>query len=366
MHELRGARERAPGSRHAGFADAARGRAADRRGFRRSSISRRCSASTTPTTRTICARSTSGCARGARLGDAPVPYVAELKIDGLSIALTYEDRRLIRGATRGDGLRGEEVTANVRTIRSIPLTLRGGPAVAIRSARRSVPAARVLRAHQRGARRRRRAALRQPAQRRRRDDAESRSGAGRAARAQGVRVSVRRARRTARRRNTSSCCRRCARGDCRSSATPRCASGIDEVLAFCRAWDTKRQRARVRHRRRRRQARRPRAPRAPRQHREVPALGDRVQVRRAAAAHQAAADRGERRPHRRQHAVRRARAGVRRRLHGVDGDAAQRRGHRAEGPARRRHRRHREGRRRHSPRRRARARACGRPTRRRG
>jgi DNA ligase (NAD+) len=65
--------------------------------------------------------------RGAGLGDAAVPYVAELKIDGLSIALTYENRRLVRGATRGDGVRGEDVTANVRTIRSIPLTLRGGP-----------------------------------------------------------------------------------------------------------------------------------------------------------------------------------------------------------------------------------------------
>ena len=66
--------------------------------------------------------------RAAALGEAVVPYVAELKIDGLSIALTYEDRRLVRGATRGDGLRGEEVTANVRTIRTIPLALRGGPA----------------------------------------------------------------------------------------------------------------------------------------------------------------------------------------------------------------------------------------------
>jgi DNA ligase (NAD+) len=66
--------------------------------------------------------------RGAGLGDTPVPYVAELKIDGLSIALTYEDGRLVRGATRGDGVRGEDVTANVRTIRAIPLALRGGPA----------------------------------------------------------------------------------------------------------------------------------------------------------------------------------------------------------------------------------------------
>jgi len=65
--------------------------------------------------------------RAAGLEDAAVPYVAELKIDGLSIALTYEEGRLIRGATRGDGVRGEEVTANVRTIRAIPLKLRGAP-----------------------------------------------------------------------------------------------------------------------------------------------------------------------------------------------------------------------------------------------
>jgi DNA ligase (NAD+) len=57
-----------------------------------------------------------------------IAYVAELKIDGLSIALTYEDGRLVRGATRGDGSRGEDVTANVRTIRAIPLSLRHGPA----------------------------------------------------------------------------------------------------------------------------------------------------------------------------------------------------------------------------------------------
>jgi DNA ligase (NAD+) len=66
--------------------------------------------------------------KGAGLGNAPVAYVAEMKIDGLSIALTYEDGRLLRGATRGDGSRGEDVTANVRTIRAIPLRLRGGPA----------------------------------------------------------------------------------------------------------------------------------------------------------------------------------------------------------------------------------------------
>ena len=62
--------------------------------------------------------------KGAGLGAADVAYVAEMKIDGLSLALTYEDGRLVRGATRGNGVRGEEVTANVRTIRAIPLALR--------------------------------------------------------------------------------------------------------------------------------------------------------------------------------------------------------------------------------------------------
>jgi DNA ligase (NAD+) len=61
------------------------------------------------------------------LGQANVSYVAELKIDGLSIALTYTEGRLVRGATRGDGVRGEDVTSNVRTIRAVPLTLRNGP-----------------------------------------------------------------------------------------------------------------------------------------------------------------------------------------------------------------------------------------------
>ncbi|HYX21882.1 MAG TPA: NAD-dependent DNA ligase LigA, partial [Thermoanaerobaculia bacterium] len=50
-------------------------------------------------------------------------FVAELKIDGLSLSLRYEGGRLRRGATRGDGERGDDVTANVRTIRTIPLSI---------------------------------------------------------------------------------------------------------------------------------------------------------------------------------------------------------------------------------------------------
>lgn len=52
--------------------------------------------------------------------------VCELKVDGLAVALTYENGRLVRGATRGNGLQGEDVTQNLRTVRSIPLALAGG------------------------------------------------------------------------------------------------------------------------------------------------------------------------------------------------------------------------------------------------
>ncbi len=52
-----------------------------------------------------------------------VEYVAELKLDGLSMALTYQDGELVRGVTRGDGEVGEDVTSNIRTIRSVPLRL---------------------------------------------------------------------------------------------------------------------------------------------------------------------------------------------------------------------------------------------------
>src|SRR5581483_11340530 len=65
-------------------------------------------------------------ARAVRIiGERPLCYVLEPKMDGLAVSLTYEDGRLTVAATRGDGLRGENITENIRTIRSVPLTLRG-------------------------------------------------------------------------------------------------------------------------------------------------------------------------------------------------------------------------------------------------
>ena len=63
--------------------------------------------------------------RIARELNEPFEIVAELKYDGTSISLIYEEGRLVRAVTRGDGKRGDDVTANVKTIRSIPLKLRG-------------------------------------------------------------------------------------------------------------------------------------------------------------------------------------------------------------------------------------------------
>ncbi len=61
------------------------------------------------------------------LGDGPISFVVEPKIDGLAMAITYDAGQLAQAATRGDGTVGEDVTANIRTISSVPLRLRTAP-----------------------------------------------------------------------------------------------------------------------------------------------------------------------------------------------------------------------------------------------
>ena len=80
-----------------------------------------------------------------RLGvEGDLDYVAEPKLDGLAVAVIYRDGRLERAATRGDGVRGEDVTANVRTIRAVPQRLRGSAPARDRGARRGIHAAQGL------------------------------------------------------------------------------------------------------------------------------------------------------------------------------------------------------------------------------
>jgi DNA ligase (NAD+) len=74
-----------------------------------------------------------------RLGtEEPVAYVVEPKIDGSAINLTYENGVFVRGATRGDGVQGEDVTPNLRTIKAIPLQMRGGDVPALLEVRGEV------------------------------------------------------------------------------------------------------------------------------------------------------------------------------------------------------------------------------------
>ena len=138
MNELKALEAEHPELRHAGFADAARRRPPGRRLREVEHLQPMLSLDNAYDEEELRAFD-ERVRKGLALERSPA-YVAELKIDGLSIALTYEDGRLVRGATRGDGVRGEDVTQNVRTVRAIPLSLQERPAGPHRDSRRGLSA----------------------------------------------------------------------------------------------------------------------------------------------------------------------------------------------------------------------------------
>ena len=266
--------------------------------------------------------------------DPAFEFVAEPKIDGLAMSLVYRDGVLERGATRGNGEVGEDVTHNLRTIPSIPLSF-DGRAAADRGPRRDLHVAARLRRAQRAARRGGAPDVHEPAQLGGGDDPPARPAARRRAAAVDVVLRHRRDRgdlvleplgvagMAARARLPRQRRRQEARlRGRRRRAVPRLAGAP--------------RRARLRDRRRGGQGRRRRAAAAPRRGRARPALGDRVEVPAHDRGDDAQRDPVERRQVRRPAPVRRARAGPRRRRHGQDGDAAQRGGPRAQGHPRRR------------------------------
>ena len=286
-------------------------------------------------------------------GDAPIEYAAELKFDGLAVSLRYERGVLVRAATRGDGEVGEDVTPNVRTIRSIPLRLAGidAPVLEVRGE--------VFM---------------------RRDEFERLNERRRAAEEK-VFVNPRNAaagflrqldsRVTASRRLSFYCY---GLGEIDGWSVPPTHSGVlDALAAIGLPVTTDRDRGAgrgrtdrvprghrgaarstaVRHRRRRLQGQLARVAARPRLRVPRAALGGRAQVPGAGGSDPGAGHRRAGRPYRQDHAGRAARAGVRRRRHGEQCDPAQRGVHPHAGPEDRRHghgpaggRRHSAGRRR--------------------
>ena len=147
----------------------------------RSSTPSRCSRSATPATRRSCAAWETRLANYLKRLDitaSEFSYTTEPKIDGLAISLTYEDGVLVRGATRGDGRVGEDVTQNLRTIGSIPLRIENAPELIEVRGEVYLPIAAFKALNERRAEAER-TDLRQPAQLGRRLDPPARPGAGR-------------------------------------------------------------------------------------------------------------------------------------------------------------------------------------------
>ena len=291
--------------------------------------------------------------------DEKIAFSAEPKIDGLSMSLRYEDGELVTAATRGDGSEGEDVTANIRTLKDVPQQLKGRHVPKICEVRGEVymTKARFPQA-QRAAEGGRRADLRQSAQFGRRLAAPEGPERHRLAPARLLRLCLGRDERDAGRQPQSGMIKWFEICGFKTNPLTKIRHSVEELLAFHREIEETPRRARLRHRRRRLQSRPPRLAGAARLRLALAALGDRAQVPGRARHHRAQGHRDPGRPHRRAHAGRQARAGRRRRRHRAERHAAQRglhQGHRRRRRAvarrprypHRRHRHHPARRRRH-------------------
>ena len=173
--------KRAPGADHARFADAARGRKGDR-GFKQVRH-----AVPMLSLDNLFAKDGFEALRKwivsveKLLPGEPLEWLVEPKIDGVAVSLRYENGRFKTGATRGDGETGDDITDNLKTLRSVPLRLTGQSARSARGARRGLFAGRGVPAHPRRNDRRGRGAVCQRAQHRRRLAQATRSRARREA-----------------------------------------------------------------------------------------------------------------------------------------------------------------------------------------
>ena len=269
--------------------------------------------------------------------EAPLAFTAEPKIDGLSISLRYEDGVLIEAATRGDGMEGENVTANVMTIAEIPHKLKG----------RNVPElidvrGEIYMAHddfRRSTRSRRRAGGKV--------FANPRNAAAGSLRQLDPSITASRPLRffayawgeASKLPADTQSGVDAAFGKWGLPVNPqtRVCTGADELLAYYERAGRGARQARLRHRRRRLQGEPPRPAGAPRLRLALAALGHRAQVPGPAGDDHPQRHRHPGRPHRRADAGRQAGAGHRRRRRRHQRHAAQRGRDRAQGRARRRH-----------------------------
>ena len=254
-----------------------------------------------------------------------IRYVTEPKMDGLAISLLYENGRLVSGATRGDGRVGEDVTANVRTIKQVPQRLQGSNPPALLEVRGEVymplKAFEELNERQRAAEGRL--------------FANPRNAAAGSLRMKDVSI-------TASRDLALFCYQLGAKTggpvlrtheqtlawlrDLGFPVNPKIKAHakLSSVFTFCEKMESQRPLPRLRDRRCRREGRRSRAARRGRVHEQGAPVGDRVQVPARGTHDGVARNHGEHRPYRPRDAVRAARAGVRRRLDRRPGHPAQR------------------------------------------